>query len=70
MEVKARTSDDFIAPEEAVNRKKRKLLIMAANEFIQNLDEEVEVQFDIITILSENGKYTLEYIDDAFESID
>jgi len=70
VEVKARTSDDFIAPEEAVNRKKRKLLIMAANEFIQNLDEEVEVQFDIITILSENGKYTLEYIDDAFESID
>lgn len=45
---------------------KRKLLIMAANEFVQNLDEEVEVQFDIISILSENGKFTLEYIDDAF----
>ncbi|AQX08828.1 YraN family protein [Elizabethkingia ursingii] len=70
VEVKARTSDDFITPEEAVNRKKRKLLIMAANEFVQNLDEEVEVQFDIISILSENGKFTLEYIDDAFESID
>lgn len=70
VEVKARTSDDFILPEEAVNQKKRKLLIMAANEFVQNLDEEVEVQFDIISILSENGKYTLEYIDDAFESID
>lgn len=50
--------------------KKRKLLIMAANEFVQNLEEEVEVQFDIISILSENGKFTLEYIDDAFESID
>lgn len=70
VEVKARTSDDFILPEEAVNRKKRKLLIIAANEFVQNLDEEVEVQFDIISILSENGKFTLEYIDDAFESID
>lgn len=70
MEVKARTSDDFITPEEAVNRKKRKLLIIAADEFVQNLDEEVEVQFDIISILSENGKFTLEYIDDAFESID
>ena len=45
---------------------KRKLLIMAANEFVQNLEEEVEVQFDIISILSENGKFTLEYIDDAF----
>ncbi|AKH96287.1 hypothetical protein M876_17185 [Elizabethkingia anophelis FMS-007] len=43
---------------------------MAANEFVQNLEEEVEVQFDIISILSENGKFTLEYIDDAFESID
>lgn len=70
VEVKARTSDDFITPEEAVNRKKRKLLIIAADEFVQNLDEEVEVQFDIISILSENGKFTLEYIDDAFESID
>lgn len=70
VEVKARSSDDFITPEEAVNRKKRKLLIMAANEFVQNLEEEVEVQFDIISILSENGKFTLEYIDDAFESID
>ncbi len=70
VEVKARSSDDFITPEEAVNWKKRKLLIMAANEFVQNLEEEVEVQFDIISILSENGKFTLEYIDDAFESID
>lgn len=70
IEVKARRNNDFIEPEDAVTRKKIKLLIRAADEYVQQLDEEVNVQFDIISILLENGKLNLQHIEDAFESID
>ena len=66
VEVKARSSSYFGAPESFVNRKKIQLLVMAIDAYIQKNDLDVEVRFDIISYLVENGKWTREHIENAF----
>lgn len=71
VEVKARHTDAFIDPQDAVNKKKIKLLISAANYFIEENNIDKEARFDIITILP-NKQKTLEitHIIDAFQSFE
>ncbi len=68
IEVKARNTDAFLEPQEAVNKKKIKLLISAANYFIEENNINKEVRFDIISVLP-NQQKTLEinHIIDAFQ---
>src|SRR5690606_32347131 len=47
-EVKARKLNSLTTPEEAVNSKKKKLLVEAANEYVVRNELENEVRFDII----------------------
>lgn len=70
VEVKARVTDVFVEPQEAINKKKIKLLVMAANHFAENNKEVGEIRFDIITALYEQGELKLHHIESAFESID
>lgn len=71
VEVKARHTDAFLEPQEAVNKKKIKLLISAANYFIEENNIDKEVRFDIISVLP-NKQKTLEihHIIDAFQSFE
>lgn len=70
VEVKARSTDSFINPEEAVNRKKVNLMISAANHFLEENDMDVDTRFDVITILSEKGKeLKINHLPNAFEII-
>lgn len=71
VEVKARNTDAFLEPQEAVNKKKIKLLISAAHYFIEENNLDKEVQFDIISVLP-NKQKTLEihHIIDAFQSFE
>lgn len=71
VEVKARHTDIFLEPQEAVNKKKIKLLISAANYFIEEHNINKEVRFDIISVLP-NKQKTLEihHIIDAFQSFE
>lgn len=71
VEVKARHTDAFLEPQEAVNRKKIKLLVSAANFFVEDNNIDKEVRFDIISILP-NQQKTLEitHIVDAFQSFE
>ncbi len=66
VEVKTRSTVNIIRPEEAVNNKKIKLLVSAANEYVTKHNLEIEVQFDIITIHYINNKYNLNHTKDAF----
>lgn len=71
IEVKARHTDLFIEPQEAVNKKKIRLMITAANDFMETFNRTEEVRFDIITVLPDDaGKLALTHIENAFESID
>ena len=66
IEVKTRSSLNVILPEESVNQKKIKLLISAANEYVNVKKLNVEVQFDIVTILKKNQKQVINHIKNAF----
>ncbi|WP_297983943.1 YraN family protein [uncultured Chryseobacterium sp.] len=71
VEVKARTTDAFIEPHEAVNKRKIKLIVSAADFFIQENKIDKNVRFDIISVLpNELGKLEIKHFINAFESID
>ena len=71
VEVKARTTDAFIEPHEAVNKRKLKLIVSAADFFIQENKIDKNVRFDIISVLpNEFGKLEIKHFINAFESID
>ena len=65
-EVKTRTDNYFENPEDAVNRKKQKHLVKAADAYIKENNISWEVRFDIISILVKNGKTKIDHIKDAF----
>ena len=71
IEVKARSTDTFLSPEEAVNKKKIRLLISAASHFLEENEIDKEVRFDIIAILpNEENQFQIKHIENAFEIID
>ena len=69
VEVKTRSSDYFGNPEDAVDSKKRNLLIMATNEYLENNNLDLEVRFDIITLLKEGAGMKINHIHNAFEAL-
>ncbi|WP_415324733.1 YraN family protein [Chryseobacterium sp. MMS23-Vi53] len=71
VEVKARSTDVFNLPQEAVNKRKIKLIVSAANHYMEEFNRNQEVRFDIISVLpDEKGKLVIEHISDAFEAFD
>lgn len=71
VEVKARSTDFFILPQEAVTKGKIKSIVSAANHFMEEFNKDQEVRFDIISILPDKtGKLEIEHIEDAFEAFD
>ena len=71
VEVKARSTDIFILPQEAVTKAKIKSIVLAANHFMEEFIKNQEVRFDIISVLPDKtGKLEIEHIEDAFEAFD
>jgi putative endonuclease len=71
IEVKARSTDAFMLPQEAVNKRKIALIVAAANHYLEEFNKDMEVRFDIISVLpDEKGKLVIEHITDAFEAFD
>jgi len=66
VEVKTRSSDYFGNPQDFVNNKKIKLLVSAIDEYVISKNLEVEVRFDIISILKEKSTFKIEHLEDAF----
>ncbi len=66
-EVKSRSVGFQENPRDAVNMKKQRFLIQAANAYVNKYDIDLEVRFDIITVIFYNkNEYKLKHIDDAF----
>lgn len=65
-EVKARTSIVYGQPESFVNKQKIDLLVKATNHYVQKNDLDLEVQFDIVSIIKNNVEFNINYIEDAF----
>ncbi|HRD37381.1 MAG TPA: YraN family protein [Bacteroidia bacterium] len=69
VEVKTRSSEQFGEPETFVSLQKQRFIVAAANQYMLEHDIEEEAQFDIVAILTENGKFTLNHLPDAFYPI-
>jgi len=66
VEVKTRTSDHYGKPEAFVSKKKIKLLKTAVNHYIDQKDLDVEIRFDIISIIKNQYTESLEHLENAF----
>ena len=70
-EVKARSYNTLIEPQEAVTKKKIKSIVMCSDFFMNERKIDKEVRFDIITVLpDEQGILQINHIEDAFKSFD
>jgi len=66
IEVKTRNANFFVEPQANVDRQKRQNLMRAANAYVLYHNLELDVQFDIITVVAKGEEYTVEYIPAAF----
>ncbi|MCI4651527.1 YraN family protein [Phaeodactylibacter sp.] len=67
VEVKTRNTTAFGEIEDFVTRKKEDLLIAAAHAYMEHIDHDWEIRFDIIAILYlDEQSYSLKHIEDAF----
>lgn len=67
VEVKTRSSISFGAPEDFVNEAKIKQMEMASFHYIEMMNHQNEISFDIIAItFNQKNKYTIKHIKDAF----
>ena len=66
VEVKWSSRADYGLPQSFVTPKKQRLLISAANHFVQTKNLDVEVSLDIITILRAKNKHIIEFIENAY----
>jgi putative endonuclease len=68
VEVKTRSTDYFELPQDAVTRKKQRLIVEAADAYIQKFDIDLDTRFDIISIISYGKVFKVEHIEDAFSA--
>ncbi len=66
VEVKTRQTAEIGEPWRAVTRKKQRQIIVAADHYVQSRQLDIEVQFDIISIVHNSFRTDLEHIPDAF----
>lgn len=71
VEVKARGTDFFMQPHEAVNKKKIKLLVACTDAYLNKNQLDKEVRFDIVSILkNKNSPPIITHLENAFEAMD
>lgn len=66
VEVKSRNTGFLEDIMDTVNAKKVKLLTMAADHYVQKNELDVEVRFDVITVIKTGREIQLEHLENAF----
>lgn len=66
VEVKSRSSSAFGAPHEFVNKNKQRLLVKAAQTYVEKYRIHQEVRFDIISIIMKGSTAQVNHMEDAF----
>lgn len=65
-EVKSRAGNYVVEPQLAVNRNKQNLIIAATNAYLAKKNLDLEVRFDIISVVFYKTGHKLEHIENAF----
>ena len=66
VEVKTRKTSDYGEPDIAVGTYKQQMLIWAADAYVRYKNLDVDVRFDIISIILNDTESVIEHIEDAF----
>lgn len=66
VEVRSRTYPAVVDPLETVGRQKQRNLILAANSYILKSQRDVDVVFDIVSILFYDKSYSVKFYENAF----
>lgn len=66
VEVKTRSENYQVHPSNAVTTPKQRLIILAAESYIDRNNINKESRFDIISVISGGKSYSVEHIEDAF----
>ena len=66
VEVKTRSDNYLATPESAVNTKKQRSIISAANRYLKKNGIDMESRFDIITLVKEKDNFIIDHIKNAF----
>ena len=66
VEVKSRSSDFLENIAETVTQKKINLLVSAADYYVTSNDLDLDVRFDIITVLKKGKSLVVEHLENAF----
>lgn len=65
-EVKSRAGNFIVEPQMAVDRSKQKFIISATNAYLQKKNLDLEVRFDIISIIFYQSGHKLDHMENAF----
>jgi putative endonuclease len=66
VEVKTRATEYYGAPGEAVGKTKMKMVVRAAELYLEEKAINKEVRYDIVEVIIEKGKTSIKHIEDAF----
>ncbi|MCH1437855.1 MAG: YraN family protein [Flavobacteriales bacterium] len=66
VEVKTRSSYRYGFPDESVNTKKERMLVEAAEIFVEEENRNCEIRFDLISIVKNDAQEKIYHIEDAF----
>lgn len=66
VEVKTRSTNYFGEPEAAVDRPKMKKMAEAATEYIERNNIDMDIRFDVISIVMKDSMPDIHHIEDAF----
>ncbi|MBQ2979289.1 MAG: YraN family protein [Bacteroidaceae bacterium] len=66
VEVKTRSNIDFAYPEEAVTLQKIRNTVRATDAYMRMFELDMEVRFDVISIVGKEPPFEIEHIEDAF----
>lgn len=66
VEVRARSNDQIVSIADTVTKKKIKLLVNGADNYVTERNLNIEVRFDIITILKNSKIFKIEHLEGAF----
>ena len=66
VEVKTRTNTNYIEPQDAVNWRKIRRVVIAADAYIKHFQIDASIRFDILTVVGEPGAFQIKHIENAF----
>jgi putative endonuclease len=66
VEVKTKSYAAFGEPEIAVDEKKANKVIEGADQYIQEINWQGDVRFDVVALLKNKGRFEIKHFEDAF----